>query len=113
MSKIELPTLSVKINGWNLDTEMATLIASYASPWPPEHPRHFREGLFVTNNEIFFLAGEGGPFSLYAKRTLHPAIFSSGQRIIPLSFYTAQLWADMNGIHFPYYRPKDEKSAFD
>lgn len=55
------------INGKKYDTETAAQIASYSNTGDRGDFRFVSEKLYKTDNGSYFIAGEGGPMTSYAK----------------------------------------------
>lgn len=56
---------------------------------------HWCETLYQKRTGEFFLHGEGGPMTKYARR-IEQNSWSGGEQIIPMSYKTAQEWAEEN-----------------
>jgi hypothetical protein len=84
------------INGVRYDTEKATLIGEASEGNRGDFGR-WEAGLYVTPRAgRYFLAGEGGPMSRYARPGDQPGAWRSGERIEPLSREMAFAWAQDN-----------------
>lgn len=81
------------INGKVYDTETAKEIASWGNGggWMDFH--HFEETLYRKKTGEFFLFGEGGAMTKYAK-PVEQNSWTGGSRIMPMSFSEAQAWAE-------------------
>lgn len=80
------------INGKLYNTDTARQIGSWESN-ATDSLYWVSETLFQKQRGEFFLYGEGGPGSKYAKAA-GQGNWSGGEKIIPLSYYTAQAWAE-------------------
>jgi hypothetical protein len=80
------------INGRRYDTERAKKVAEwYNGQYGSFH--YVGEQLFRKQTGEFFLYGEGGPMTKYAK-AIGQNEWSGGERIMPLSLEDAQKWAE-------------------
>jgi hypothetical protein len=80
------------IGGKVYDTEKAQHIGSWDNGQYTSDFRCCSEDLYRKKNGEFFLHGEGGPLTKYAKR--HGNDVGYGERITPLSYKAAQKWAE-------------------
>jgi len=80
------------INGHRYDTETAKLLGSDSYSNPSDFD-HWSEELYRTNAGLYFLHGEGGPASKYAK-TIGQNEWSGGEDISQLSEQAARAWAE-------------------
>lgn len=80
------------IEGKRYDTETAEEIVSYWNGLGTSDFRHVNESLYKTKSGKFFLAGEGGPMSKYARTC--GDMTSGGEDIIPLTPQEAQNWLE-------------------
>lgn len=80
------------IDGRKYDTDTAQELAEWKDGWPRDNTR-VRETLYRKRTGEYFLLGEGGPDSRYA-RQVELALFSEGWRIMPLTFEQARQWAE-------------------
>jgi len=80
------------INGKRYDTDTATLIGSAGYGYPGDL-EYWAEDLYRKKTGEFFLYGEGGPKSIYSRRTGQNQ-WSGGAEIRPLSLQEAQEWAE-------------------
>ena len=82
------------IDGMRFDTGAATEVArdswGYANDF-----EHFTEGLYRTERGAWFLAGEGGAMSKYA-RPVSGGGTGGGEKIIPLTAEDARNWLERN-----------------
>ena len=80
------------INGKRYDTDTAQLMgdAGYGNYGDFER---WSEELYRKNTGEYFLHGEGGAMSRYAQETGQNQ-WSGGEKIIPLSYSSAQKWAE-------------------
>jgi len=74
------------------DTEKAQHIGSWDNGHYSSDFEYCSEDLYRKKSGEFFMYGEGGPLSRYAKR--HGNDVSYGKRITPLSYEAAQKWAE-------------------
>ena len=81
------------INGKSYNTETATLVAHYDSPHGCTDFHHYSEGLYRTRKGAWFLAGEGGPMSKYA-RSLGSNSWGGGDGLEVLTAEEAQEWLE-------------------
>ena len=81
------------INGKLYDTDTAKEVGSWANAggWRDFH--HLEETLYRKRTGEYFLLGDGGPATKYARRT-EQNMWSGGSQIIPLSPETAREWAE-------------------
>lgn len=86
--------MNKRINGKRYDTETAKEMAS-ASWGAVRDFRHSSETLYRKTTGEFFLHGEGGPASKYA-RSVGQNEWAGGERIIPLTFEEAEEWGEKN-----------------
>lgn len=80
------------INGKVYDTDKARELGtdSYSSP---RDFNYWHETLYQKRTGEFFLYGEGGPMSRYA-RSIDQNSWSGGEKIMPLSAANARKWAE-------------------
>ena len=79
------------IDGKRYDTETAALIGETSSEHSRTDFEWWQAGLYVTRKGAFFLAGRGGPSSMFAH---HLKIGrTGGERIIPMDRSEALAWA--------------------
>ena len=80
------------INGRVYDTETAKELGvdSYSNP---RDFHYWRERLYQKRTGEFFLYGEGGPMSRYA-RAIEQNSWSGGEQIMPLSVKAAREWVE-------------------
>lgn len=82
------------IDGFRYDTEKAELVGEARSDVGKGDFRWWKEGLYRTPRaHRFFLSGEGGPMSQWAKG-LDDGSRTSGEGIRPLTEKDAQRWAE-------------------
>lgn len=82
------------INGKKYDTETATYLGRYQSPgngWSDFS--YYEETLYRKKTGEFFLHGEGGPMTRYA-RSESGNTRTGGETIIPLTIDEAKAWAE-------------------
>lgn len=82
------------INNKKYDTETARCVGSNSYSYPRDF-NWFEETLYCKRTGEYFLLGEGGPASKYAERVEQNS-WSGGKQLIPLSFESAQKWAEEN-----------------
>lgn len=80
------------INGKLYNTETAQEVSSYSTNDSWSDFSHVEETLYKKRTGEYFLFGEGGPASKYARR-VESNSWSSGSAIIPLSYDDAKQWA--------------------
>ncbi|MFA6804319.1 MAG: hypothetical protein WCR24_07525 [Candidatus Methanomethylophilaceae archaeon] len=81
------------INGKRYSTETSRKVAEYDNGRPVNDFNHYEETLFCKKTGEYFLYGEGGPASKYARETGQNS-WSGGEAIIPLSLDNAKEWAE-------------------
>lgn len=81
------------INGKVYDTETAQQLAYWENMPDVRDFHQYNETLYRKKTGEYFLHGEGGPMTKYA-RTVGTNSWSGGERIMPLSFAEAQAWAE-------------------
>lgn len=84
------------INRKVYDTETASLIAEVSFSYPGDF-QYWSESLYRTTDKTYFLAGEGGPMSHYAK-SIGNNTTTGGSNIRPLSTSEAIDWCEENDI---------------
>ncbi|MBQ8935890.1 MAG: hypothetical protein IJ049_05805 [Oscillospiraceae bacterium] len=80
------------INGKKYSTTTAEELASYSNMYDFRNFDYFSETLYRKKSGEFFLYGEGGALTKYAK-TVGQNEWSGGHEIIPLSIAEAKEWA--------------------
>lgn len=75
------------------DTEKAQEIAHYSSPDNPGDFRRYEETLYLTPRGSWFLAGEGGPMTKYARPAAGGGT-CGGSAITPLTPEEALQWLE-------------------
>ena len=80
------------IGGKKYDTDTARLIGGISYGYPSDL-NYWSEELYLKRTGEFFLYGEGGPMSKYA-RYCGQNQWAGGEEIIPLSLEEAQEWAE-------------------
>lgn len=80
------------IGGKRYDTKTAKFITSYSNNLGYRDFKHFGEDLYLKKTGEFFLAGEGGPLSKYAKPC--PEGVCGSVDIIPLTSDEAKNWVE-------------------
>jgi hypothetical protein len=81
------------INGKKYNTETATLVDSYQNTYGYSDFRWCEEKLYIKKTGEFFLAGEGGAMSRWA-RSIDDNCTSGGKGIQPLSREEALEWLE-------------------
>lgn len=79
------------IRGQIYDTETATYLGSRRGEVPYNDGTYLEETLFRTQNNYYFLLGEGSSMSCYARR--EGKSWKSGELIRPLDEAAAKLWS--------------------
>lgn len=80
------------INGKVYDTDKAEEMGYWEYSNPSDF-HHISETLYRKRTGEFFIWGEGGPMTKYA-RAIEQNSWSGGQRIMPLSLAEAREWAE-------------------
>ena len=80
------------ISGKKYDTDTAQEVGSCYFSNPGDF-HHYSEKLYRKKTGEFFLYGEGGPMSKYAKQ-IELNIWSGGKAIIPLTYKEATEWGE-------------------
>ena len=81
------------ISGKLYDTDTAKLLGSDSYRGSVTDFSYWNESLYLKRTGEYFLHGEGGPMSRYA-RSIDQNSWSGGERIIPLSPAKAREWAE-------------------
>ena len=81
------------INGRLYDTDTAKEIDVYGNGLGPRDFRNYSETLYLKRTGEYFLCGEGGPMSKYA-RSCGGNSWSGGSGIIPLTAEEAREWGE-------------------
>lgn len=81
------------INGKLYNTETAQEMASWSNMEDVRNYSRFFEVLYQKRTGEFFLYGEGGPSTKYAK-SVGQNVWSGGSAIIPLTWDAARDWAE-------------------
>lgn len=81
------------INGKVYDTDTARELGSWANAGHWGDFSHMEETLYRKKTGEFFLHGEGGAMTKYAK-AVEQNSWSGGSRIMPMSFSEARAWAE-------------------
>ena len=81
------------INGKKYDTETAALVAEWDNGRYGSDFDRCSEKLYRKKTGEYFLHGDGGPMSRYA-RSCGQNEWCGGEQIIPLSYEAAQKWAE-------------------
>lgn len=80
------------INGKLYDTETAKKVGEYSNAGGWRDFNHFEEGLYRKRTGEYFLHGEGGPMTQYARRD--GSGWTGSAQIIPMSYDDAKKWAE-------------------
>ncbi len=93
------------IGGLRYDTTKAVEVADYSNGLGGRDFRNVSEALYKTRSGRFFLAGEGGPMTKYARA--YGDMTGGGSGIIPMTPDEARGWcethnvdADVIALHF-------------
>ena len=81
------------INGKVYDTDTAKKLGSYENMADCRNFHYYCEALYQKRTGEYFLHGEGGPMTQYA-RTIDQNSWSGGEKIMPLSVEAARKWAE-------------------
>ena len=81
------------INGKVYDTDTAKELGTWGNPGSWRDFNHMEETLYRKKTGEFFLHGEGGPMTKYA-RAVEQNSWSGGERIMPMTFAEARAWAE-------------------
>lgn len=81
------------INGKVYDTDTATKLGVWWSSNDVRSFSHCEETLYRKRTGEYFLHGEGGPMTQYA-RAVDTNSWSGGERIMPMTYQEAQKWAE-------------------
>lgn len=81
------------INGRVYDTQTAKELGAYSNAGGWRDFSHFEETLYRKKTGEYFLFGQGGPMTKYAEAEGQNS-WSGGSRIMPMSYDTAQAWAE-------------------
>ena len=81
------------INGKMYNTETAKEIKTISHGDGPRDFRYYEETLFRKRTGEYFLAGEGGPMTKYA-RAVGQNGMRGGEGVIPLTYEEALAWAE-------------------
>ena len=83
------------INGKVYDTETAKRLGWYENTYNVRDFHYCCETLYRKKTGEYFLHGEGGPMSRYAEASGMNS-WSSGERIMPMTYAEATRWAEEN-----------------
>lgn len=103
------------INQKRYNTETAKEVGSYAAPCARNDAEYWEETLYQKRTGEFFIHGEGGGSSRYAKRLADG--WGWGERLVPLSYDEAREWvkkyldADTYERLFEVENEEDEKNT--
>lgn len=81
------------INGKVYDTDKAQELGTWANAGSWRDFNHCEETLYRKKTGEFFLHGEGGPMTRYAK-AVDQNSWTGGERIMPMSYEDARKWAE-------------------
>lgn len=81
------------LNGKRYNTETARKVADYSNGGGWRDFSHLEETLYCKRTGEYFIAGEGGPQTKYAKRVDQNS-WSGGKSIIPMALTDAREWAE-------------------
>ena len=81
------------IDGRMYNTETAKCVGEWSNAGTWRDFNHMEEALYRKKNGEFFLFGEGGPNTKYAKSAGLNS-WTGGERIMPLTFKEAREWAE-------------------
>ena len=81
------------INGKVYDTATAQCVGEWSNPYNRRDFNWVEETLYRKRTGEFFIYGEGGPRSQYAKE-VGTRQWASGERIMPLTWDEAREWAE-------------------
>jgi hypothetical protein len=81
------------INGKVYDTDKARELGTWANAGGWRDFNHCEETLYRKKTGEFFLHGEGGPMTRYAK-AVDQNSWTGGERIMPMSYDEAREWAE-------------------
>ncbi len=81
------------INGKVYDTATAQCVGEWSNPYTRRDFNWVEETLYRKRTGEFFIFGEGGPRSQYAKE-VGTRQWASGERIMPLTWDEAREWAE-------------------
>ena len=81
------------INGRVYDTDKAKELGTYANAGSWRDFSHLEETLYRKKTGEYFLHGEGGPATKYAK-AVDQNSWSGGERIMPMTYDEAREWAE-------------------
>ena len=80
------------INGKRYDTETAEVVAQWENDYPQNDFNYCEETLYKTKNGNWFVAGEGGPMSSYAKSVGNST--TGGEDLRPFTADRAYQWLE-------------------
>jgi hypothetical protein len=83
------------IDGVRYDTEKATLVCTARNSAGYGDFRHWKEHLYKTSKNAWFIQGEGGPMSRWADNDGN-GNSSSGEGILPVSPELVMEWLEQN-----------------
>ena len=81
------------INGRKYNTETATKVAEWSNDYGPNDFRYCIEVLYRKRTGEYFVHGEGGAMSCYAKAAYGGGYFG-GESIVPLTSDEAREWGE-------------------
>jgi hypothetical protein len=86
------------VNGKRYNTDTAEKIADHSNTADRRDFHQFEETLYKTPSGAFFLVGEGGPMSKYAKATGQNEWSGSSDNFTPLTRAEALQWCEDYGV---------------
>ena len=80
------------INGRTYNTETSKIVGECSKSYPRNDFNYCREMLYKNTKGAYFLYGEGGPMSKYARRYGNST--GGGEDITPMTYEEARRWAE-------------------
>jgi hypothetical protein len=93
LNQAERYTMKKIINGKVYDTEKAERVGSWSNAGSWRDFQHIEEELYRKITGEYFLHGQGGPMTQYAKAEGQNS-WTGGERIMPMTFLEAREWAE-------------------
>lgn len=81
------------INGRTYNTETSRQIGTWGNDYPVNDFKFYEETLYKNTKGAYFLYGEGGPMSKYAKPAGQNS-WTGGTDLVPMTAEEAQAWAE-------------------
>jgi hypothetical protein len=81
------------VKGKIYNTKTAEKIANYWNGLSNSDFRYFRESLYITKKGDYFIAGRGGPMTIYGHSVGN--LTASGEDIFPMSREDAERWTEL------------------